>query len=187
MDRKTVVIRKYENRRLYDTSASRYVNLDDVAEMVRGGMDVQVVDATTGEDLTRVVLTQIIVENAKAPGSAFPLDMLRQMVVATGRVSQESMLKYMRAMFDMYQSAYRTLAHQLGPFDFLGGMGAGAGSAAPARHPAPPSGPASGGASGGADDEMVKLRRRIEELESLIARPAGTRARRKPKKTAPRR
>ena len=57
-----IVIKKYENRRMYDTSASRYVNLEDVAEMVRNGEELQVVDAKSGEDLTARVLTQIIVE-----------------------------------------------------------------------------------------------------------------------------
>ena len=51
-----IVIKKYPNRRLYDTSASRYINLEDIAELIRKGKDVQVVDAQTGEDLTRVTL-----------------------------------------------------------------------------------------------------------------------------------
>ena len=78
MDQKTVVIKKYENRRLYDTTNSRYVNLEEVAQLVQSGKDVQVVDAATGEDLTRLVLTQIIVEDAKTPNSNFPLDVLRR-------------------------------------------------------------------------------------------------------------
>lgn len=79
-----VLIRKYPNRRLYDTSSGRYVNLDDVALLIRSGAEVQVVDARTGEDLTRVVLTQIIVEDAKGQPAALPLDLLRQLVMATG-------------------------------------------------------------------------------------------------------
>jgi polyhydroxyalkanoate synthesis repressor PhaR len=78
-----VVIKKYPNRRLYDTSAGRYVNLDDVAALIRQGEDVQVVDARTGEDLTRVILTQIIVEDVKGGPSGLPLDLLRQLVMAT--------------------------------------------------------------------------------------------------------
>ena len=65
MPERKVVVKKYENRRLYDTGASRYVNLDDVARMVREGVEVQVLDARTGEDLTRVILTQVIMEDAK--------------------------------------------------------------------------------------------------------------------------
>ena len=78
--------------------------------MVRDGRDVQVVDAVTGEDRTRAVLTQIVVEQAKDDHSAFPLDVLRQMVVASGRVTNEAALTYMRGVFDMYQNAYRAVA-----------------------------------------------------------------------------
>lgn len=79
------MIKKYPNRRLYDTSSGRYVNLDDVALLIRQGVDVQVVDARTGEDLTRVVLTQIIVEDVKGQPASLPLDLLRELVIATDR------------------------------------------------------------------------------------------------------
>jgi polyhydroxyalkanoate synthesis repressor PhaR len=61
MDSRRIVIRKYENRRLYDTSSSRYVNLDGIAQMVRAGIAVRMVDPASGENLTRLVLRQIIV------------------------------------------------------------------------------------------------------------------------------
>ena len=116
MEQKTVVIKKYENRRLYDTTNSRYVNLDEVAQLLQQGNDVQVLDAASGEDITRLILTQIIVEDAKTPESNFPLDLLRQMVVASGRASQESALKYMKTMLDLYQSTYRAMPSPLNPF-----------------------------------------------------------------------
>ena len=78
--------------------------------MVRDGRDVQVLDAVTGEDRTRAVLTQIVVEHAKDDHSTFPLDVLRQMVVASGRVTNEAALTYMRGVFDMYQNAYRAVS-----------------------------------------------------------------------------
>jgi polyhydroxyalkanoate synthesis repressor PhaR len=166
MDRKRVVIRKYENRRLYDTAASRYVNLDEVAEMVRKGVDIQVVDAATGEDLTRVVLTQIIVESAREPGSGFPVDILRQMVMASGRAGQEGMLRSMRALFEMYQNAYRTFVSPLTPFNLMGSMGQhrpeGAEPSAPASAAAAPQGPAE-------HADVAELRRRLEELEGRLA------------------
>ena len=73
----TVVIKKYGNRRLYDTTGSRYVNLDDIAALIREGTDLKVVDAKTGHDLTRVTLTQIITEDAKGKPTGLPLDLLR--------------------------------------------------------------------------------------------------------------
>jgi polyhydroxyalkanoate synthesis repressor PhaR len=170
-ERKTVVIKKYENRRLYDTTNSRYVNLDEVAQAVRDGHDVQVVDAATGEDITRLILTQIIVENAKAPDSPFPLDVLRQMVVATGRASQEGALKYMKAIFDLYQSAYRSLPQPLSPFNFMMGSGMpGTPEPAPRTEEAPvPATPAASQEKKG-ESEVKELRRRIDELENMIAR-----------------
>ena len=122
MAQKTVVIKKYENRRLYDTTNSRYVNLEEVAQLLQQGNDVQVVDAASGEDITRLILTQIIVEDAKTADSNFPLDLLRQMVVASGRASQESALKYMKAMLDIYQNTYRAMPNPLNPFDFIPGV-----------------------------------------------------------------
>ncbi len=119
MGPKNILIKKYENRRLYDTTNSRYVNLDEVAKMLQSGDHVRVVDAATGEDITRLILTQIIIEDAKAPDSNFPLDVLRQMVIASGRASQESALQYMKAMLDIYQNTYRAMAPPLNPFEFI--------------------------------------------------------------------
>src|SRR5579884_1089330 len=149
METGRVVIRKYENRRLYDTANSRYVNLDEIAQMVRDGADVQVVDAASGEDLTRLVLTQIIVEDVKTPDSGFPLDVLRQMVMASGRVSRETAGRYMKAMVDIYQNAYR---------DFMQSM--------------------IGGAPG-EQATIQEMRRRIEELERQVAEQGKKRTRRK--------
>src|ERR1700739_184955 len=84
-----ILIKKYGNRRLYDTAGSRYINLDDIAALVREGKDVQVVDAKSGQDLTRVTLTQIITEDAKEKQTGLPLELLRQLIVASDEVRQE--------------------------------------------------------------------------------------------------
>ena len=167
MSAPTVVIKKYENRRLYDTSSSRYVNLEDIAQMVREGTEIRVIDAATGEDLTRLVLTQIIVESAKVPDSPFPVDMLRQMVIASGRLSQESLRSYMKTMLDLYQNTYRTFAPGLSPF-----------AATPTSIPEEGKMPA-----GSQRAPVDELRRRIEELERLVAKKTGARprAKRKPR------
>jgi len=75
------VIKKYANRRLYDTGRSSYVTLEDLSEMVKEGHDFVVYDAKTGEDLTRSVLTQIIVEEEQNEGqSLLPIGFLRQLI-----------------------------------------------------------------------------------------------------------
>ena len=75
-----VVIKKYANRRLYDTGRSLYVTLDDLGERVRAGEAFVVEDAKTGEDITRAVLTQIIVEREAGGQPLLPVDFLRQLI-----------------------------------------------------------------------------------------------------------
>jgi len=110
----SVVIKKYPNRRLYDTSAGKYVNLEDVATLIRKGQDVRVIDARTGEDLTRVVLTQIITEDAKGQPTGLPLELLRQLIMATDRAGQEFIMWYLKSAFDAYQKVQDTVQTNLG-------------------------------------------------------------------------
>src|SRR5438309_8724974 len=100
----SLIIKKYGNRRLYDTAGSRYANLDDIAAFIREGKPVQVVDAKTGEDLTRVTLTQIITEDAKDKPTGLPLELLRQLIVASDQTRQEFVMWYLKSAFDTYQA-----------------------------------------------------------------------------------
>ncbi len=161
-----LIIKKYENRRLYNTVTSQYINQEQVAQLVRDGHDVSVIDAATGEDITRLVLAQIVLDDAKLPNSVFPLDVLRQMIVASGKVTQESALRYMKAMMEMYQNAYRAMPSPLEFMPNLWGQGRGTNGApqAPFANPGAPAGPPAEQGS-----EVVELRRRIEELESALS------------------
>ena len=114
MEPASVVIKKYGNRRLYDSSNSKYVNLDDIAEFIRAGKDVQVVDAKTGQDLTRVTLTQIITEDAKDKPTGLPLELLRQLIVASDEVRQEFVMWYLKSAFDTYQKVQDAVQSRLG-------------------------------------------------------------------------
>jgi polyhydroxyalkanoate synthesis repressor PhaR len=109
----SVVIKKYGNRRLYDTSASRYVNLEEIAGMIRDGKQVQVVDAKTGEDLTRVTLTQIISDDVKDKPTGLPLELLRQLIVASDQARQEFIMWYLKSAFDTYQKVQDALHNRL--------------------------------------------------------------------------
>jgi len=75
-----IIIKKYANRRLYDTSTSSYVTLDHLSDLVRKGVDFEVRDAKSGEDLTRAVLTQIIYDYETKGEGALPLNFLRQLI-----------------------------------------------------------------------------------------------------------
>ncbi len=160
MKSSTVIIKKYANRRLYDTGGSRYVNLDDIAALVREGKDVKIVDAKTGQDLTRVTLTQIITEDAKDKPTGLPLELLRQLIIASDEVRQEFVMWYLKSAFDTYQKVQDAVQSRLGevqsailsPVDmmkrFLGST------------PPPP--------KAEAEPEMDILRKRVAELEARL-------------------
>jgi polyhydroxyalkanoate synthesis repressor PhaR len=107
------IIKKYPNRRLYDTSSGRYVNLDDVAALIRKGGEVSVVDARNGKDVTRTVLTQIIAEDAKNEPSGVPLELLRQLVLTTDRAGQDFMTWYLKSAVEAYQKVHETVQTRL--------------------------------------------------------------------------
>jgi polyhydroxyalkanoate synthesis repressor PhaR len=74
------VIKRYSNRKLYDPQTSRYVTLEELADMIRAGQEIAVVDVATGEDLTSVVLAQIILEKEKQRDSALPTGFMHQLI-----------------------------------------------------------------------------------------------------------
>lgn len=164
------IIKKYGNRRLYDTGASRYINLDDIATLIREGKDVKVIDAKTGQDLTRVTLTQIITEDAKDKPTGLPLELLRQLIVASDEVRQEFVMWYLKSAFDTYQKVQDAVQNRLGevqsailsPVDLMKKF---LGTAAPT-----PSEP-----------EVESLRKRVAELEARLERPSPRRRRSKTK------
>ncbi len=96
----TIVIKKYANRRLYDTSASRYVTLDHLRDLVKEGMDFQVVDAKSGEDLTRGVLAQIIFEEESKGETLLPVEFLRQLIGFYGDSMQSMVPGYLNMSMD---------------------------------------------------------------------------------------
>jgi polyhydroxyalkanoate synthesis repressor PhaR len=185
MKTKAVLIKKYENRRLYDTTNSRYVNLDEVAQMLQRGEDVKVVDAATGEDITRLILTQIIVEDAKTTGSNFPMDVLRQMVIATGKAGQEGTLKYMKSILDFYQDTYRVMAPPVNPFEFMSGQTSerrgGPASSRTAATDRTPEDSRTRPVVASDAEEVMEMKRRLAELEEVVSRIAPKPAARKKK------
>jgi polyhydroxyalkanoate synthesis repressor PhaR len=157
-----VLIRKYSDRRLYDTGASRYVKLEDIARMVRDGVDVRVVDGRTGKDLTHLVFTQIIVENAREKEIALPLQLLTQLVRASDKASHDFLTWYLNNTLDLYKKAQETVHTRLStaksavasPLDFVRNLLAG--HSLQSQAPAPES------------SDLEKLRSQIEELQARL-------------------
>jgi polyhydroxyalkanoate synthesis repressor PhaR len=121
-----VTIKKYANRRLYNTGTSTYVTLEDLASMVKGGEDFVVYDAKTSEDITRSVLTQIIFEQENKGQNLLPITFLRQLIRFYGDSMQMLVPRYLEMSFDTFTrdqekfrkqmtSAFGTTA--FGPFD----------------------------------------------------------------------
>ena len=171
MDAGKIVIKKYANRRLYDTCNSRYINLEDIAALVRNGKEVQVLDASTGDDITRVTLTQIIVEDAKGQPAGLPLELLRQLIVTTDHVGQEFIMWYLKSAFDSYQKVQSSLQDRfsqmqsaaLSPLQIVKNF---LQSSEPQK-------------SGEGNPELEEMRKRIAELEVQLQE---TKAPKKPKK-----
>ncbi len=168
MAKGSVLIKKYPDRRLYNTHASGYVTLEDIARLVREGREVRVVNAKNGKDITPVILTQIIVEDARERETALPLQLLRQLVRASDRTAHDFLSWYLDSTFDLYQKVKDARlpdakAALSKPFDFVRGLLAGQ--------------PGPAAKSGAAGDEIQKLRRRVQQLEARLARqtPAARR------------
>ena len=97
-----VVIKKYANRRLYNTATSTYVTLDNLATMVREGVDFVVYDAKTNEDITRSVLAQIIFEEESKGESLLPIQFLRQLIGFYGDSMQAVLPSYLEMSLDSF-------------------------------------------------------------------------------------
>ena len=102
----TVLIKKYGNRRLYDTGDSRYVTLDELAQKIRSGTDLRVVDAQSGEDLTQATLTQIVLETGNA-AKFLPVQLLTQMIRLSDDSLAEFFSRYVTGALDVYLQAKR--------------------------------------------------------------------------------
>jgi polyhydroxyalkanoate synthesis repressor PhaR len=115
-----VIVKKYANRRLYNTESSSYITLDNLAEMVRKDRDFIVYDAKTGDDITRAVLTQIIVEEEGKGNALLPTNFLRQLIGVYGSNVPNMVPKYLEqamANFAKQQETVReTVSKTIGPF-----------------------------------------------------------------------
>ncbi len=111
---KPTVIKKYANRRLYDTGRSSYVTLDDLCTMVKEGRDFVVYDAKSGEDLTRSVLTQIIVDQESKGHNMLPTNFLRQFIGFYGDNLQGLVPSYLEQSFEAFTKNQEQFREQVG-------------------------------------------------------------------------
>lgn len=119
----TIVLKKYANRRLYDTNQSTYVTLDEVAEMVRAGRVVRAVDAKTKEDVTAFVLTQIVLEEARKKKALLPVPLLHMIIRYGDNVLVDFFDNYLEQIVRNYLEYKSTVDEQFKKWlDFGAGM-----------------------------------------------------------------
>jgi polyhydroxyalkanoate synthesis repressor PhaR len=102
-DGETVIIKKYANRRLYNTRTSSYITLDHLAHMVKENVEFQVIDAKTGADLTHTILTQIIMDEEAGGSQMLPTNFLRQLIAMYGNSMQSLLPGYLEASMDHFR------------------------------------------------------------------------------------
>lgn len=108
------IIKKYANRRLYDTGRSSYVTLNDLCEMVQEGHDFVVVDAKTGDDITRSVLTQIIADQESEEENLLPTNFLRNLITFYGDSMKGLVPNYLENTLDLFVKNQEQMREQFG-------------------------------------------------------------------------
>ncbi len=179
-----VTIKKYANRRLYNTATSSYVTLDHLCQMVKEGTDFVVYDAKTGDDITRSVLTQIIVEEESKGQNLLPIPFLRQLISFYGdnmqwlvprylEYSMQSFTKNQEKMRDYFQTAFGGM-FPFGTLEEMGKQNIAMFERAmrmfapfpPGEAPKPDSPAAE--YKRGADDKFSELQKRLDELQGQL-------------------
>ena len=102
-DSDTVIIKKYANRRLYNTESSSYITLDNLGTMIRDKRDFRVIDAKSGDDITRSVLTQIIMEEESHGQTMLPVSFLRDLIGMYGNSMSAMVPQYLEASMEAFQ------------------------------------------------------------------------------------
>ena len=159
------VIKRYSNRKLYDTQESRYVTLDEIEEMIRNGQEISVVDASSGEDLTSVTLTQIILEKERSHRATLPAAFLHQLI-KHGEAWQEFVQRSMKSSLEGTISSQRDMERVFHEWSARAGWGG----------TAPRPDAKRDGADADAErlrEEVTSLRERLRSLEDRLEKRKG--------------
>jgi polyhydroxyalkanoate synthesis repressor PhaR len=108
-----IIIKKYANRRLYNTDTSSYITLDDLAKMTREGRDFVVLDAKSNDDITHNVLTQIIMESEQKGATMLPANFLRQLISMYGDSMQAMVPQYLEASMESFRKNHDQFRHAI--------------------------------------------------------------------------
>jgi polyhydroxyalkanoate synthesis repressor PhaR len=166
------VIKRYSNRKLYDTQESRYVTLEEIEEMIRAGREISVVDATSGEDLTSVTLTQIILENERNRRANLPSAFLHQLI-KHGEAWQDFVQRTMRSSLEGFVSSQRDMERLFREWSTRAGWAPPTGTTTTGSAEGKRDGTEAKRDSGDAEadklrDEVAALRDRLRSLEERL-------------------
>ncbi len=170
-----VIVKKYANRRLYNTETSSYITLDHLAAMTRAGRDFKVLDAKTDEDITHNVLTQIIMEEESRGQTMLPVSFLRQLIAMYGDSMQAMVPGYLEASMDSFrrnQEQFKSAvegAFAGSPFAELAKRNMAMFEAATSAFKSAPPSPTAA-ATAGKDDEIAALKKQLATLNEKIER-----------------
>ena len=154
------VIKRYSNRKLYDTQESRYVTLEEIEEMIRGGREISVVDASSGEDLTSVTLTQIILEHERNHRGTLPTAFLHQLI-KYGDAWQDFAQRSMRSSLEGVVMSQREMERVFRDWSTRSGWGVPASGGEVKRESAEPD-------AERLREEVSSLRERLRALEERL-------------------
>lgn len=163
-----VTIKKYANRRLYDTESSSYITLDRLAAMIREGRDFEVVDAKSGEDITHQVLTQIIVDEESRGSTMLPVNFLRQLIGLYGGQMQGAVPTYLEAAMDAFQKNQQAMAGAFGQNMFADLAKRNMAMFEEAAQAMTGKKAQSAAQSGGPADEIAKLKAELAALQAKV-------------------
>ncbi|MEL7446372.1 MAG: polyhydroxyalkanoate synthesis repressor PhaR [Pseudomonadota bacterium] len=177
-DTDVITIKKYANRRLYNTSTSSYITLDDLAKMVRDNVEFQVLDAKSGDDITHSILTQIIMDEEANGEQMLPVSFLRQLIGMYGNSMQAMMPSYLEASMENFRENQSKIREAFekgmsgGPLAAIhetnmAMMRAAAGALIPGSSPAKKVTPDTSG-KGSSGNEIAALQKQMAEMQKKL-------------------
>ena len=173
-----VIIKKYANRRLYNTETSSYITLEHLAQLTRAGREFKVLDAKTDDDITHSVLTQIIMDEESRGETMLPAGFLRQLIAMYGDSMQSMVPQYLEASMDAFRSNQAKFQEAMkgafsgGPFAEIAKRNLAMFEAATSAF-VPKTGAAAAPPAVAQDDEIVSLKAQLAELHAKVERLSG--------------
>lgn len=178
---KPLLIKRYASRRLYNTETSDYVTLEDIAEFIRDGRDVQIIDLKSGDDLTRQYLLQIIAEHESRGENVLPINVLNDLVRSYTTQATSMVPEFLAASFDMLREGQSQMMENMTKANPLAGMPGMEAMRAQQeaflkamtgqmKMPGMPSAPAAGGEEDETSEDLDEIKKQLADLQTKLSK-----------------